>query len=392
MVENIIVFALGALVATLLALLVVPVIWRRALRLVEQRIRATTPLTMAEIKSEKDLVRADYAVQLRKVEVRYEEVKSQAAARQIELGRREARVFELETELGAREVDVEELEQKIEELQSNVLGLERQISSQNASLKEKQHTISSSNDSLRAAKAELDDISSTADARKVEIAALTTQLEAARGRIEELRADLATRSVESEGRASEVDELTGVLKGRDARIRALTNRVRRRRELSLERRRRARELADLLAAQRERVAEKTAALSAAALGKMKQEEDIRKLEEAGALLKSRIADLEAKLEIKDREVERLGKKEERMRTRKSAAMPSETDAAQLRESIADLAARITRMAALEGDDEVRALIDAVSADSRGVTTAAARRGERIPLAQRIKEVDLTPGE
>ena len=86
MIENLVVFALGALVATFLALLVIPVIWRRAARLIEQRIRTTTPLSMAEIKADKDLDRADYAVQLRKVEVRYDEVKTLAAERQIELG------------------------------------------------------------------------------------------------------------------------------------------------------------------------------------------------------------------------------------------------------------------------------------------------------------------
>ncbi|MCT8971778.1 hypothetical protein [Microbaculum marinisediminis] len=396
MIENIVVFALGALVATLLALLVIPVIWRRAARLIEERIRATTPLSMAEIQSEKDLIRADYAVQLRKVEVRYEEEKGLAAEREIELGRRQGRVNELEAELDARELAIAEQDERIEELQGTVLGLERQISSQTASLKEKQHLISEGNDTLREVRAQLTEAAGLADSRKVEIAALKTQLENHKSRIEEMRAELATRAIEAEERGSAVDELSGALKGREARIALLNSRVARRRDVSLERRKRAKELQALLEAQRERVAEKTAALSAAALKQLKQDEDIKILEEERAALKKVIADFEAKLEIKDREIARLGQRGGTSGAASSAAAMGDGDAAQLRESIADLAARITRQAAEQGDDEVRALIDAVSPDGQRVpsrkTGAGRSGGARTPLAERIKEADLTPGE
>ncbi len=390
MIENVVVFALGALVATLLALLVIPVIWRRAARLIEERIRATTPLAMSEIQSEKDLIRADFAVQLRKVEVRYDEEKALAAEREVQLGRRQARIGELEIELEAREQTIAELDERVEELQGNVLALERQVALQTASLKEKQQAIADANDALREARAQLGESAGLADSRKVEIAALATQLESYKGRTMELRAELATRSVESEERGSEVDELTGAIKGREARIKVLNDRVARRRDVSLARRKRIKELEKLLEAQRERVAEKTAALSAAALNKLKQEEDIKKLQREKAELKKAVADVEAKLELKDREIARGGRS-----GTTAEAGGAGTDAAKLRENIADLAARITRMAAEGGDDDVRALIDAVSVDGRGAAGTGAKSpsgARRVPLAERIKEVDLTPGE
>jgi len=401
MIENLVVFALGALVATLLALLVIPVIWRRAARLIEARIRATTPLSMAEIQSEKDLIRADFAVQLRKIEVRYDEEKALAAEREVALGRRQARIGELEAEVAAGEETVRELDLRVEELQGTVLGLERQVSSQSAALKEKQQSISAANDKLREAEAKLNEVTALADSRKVEIAALTTQLENYESRTVELRADLATRSIESEGRGSEVDELTGAMKGREARIARLNQRLARRRDLSLQRRKQTKELTEMLEAQRERVAEKTAALSAAALNKLKQEDDIKKLQDERAELKKVVADFEARLEIKEREIARIGKSGNAVRSNDEAvpSAPSgeDRDVAQLRETIADLAARITRMAAEEGDSEVRALIDAVSVDSRGANGGGKTReggdgGKHVPLAERIKEVDLTPGE
>jgi len=417
MIENLVVFALGALVATLFALLVIPVTWRRAARLIEQRIRATTPLTMAEIQSEKDAIRADYAVQLRKVEVRLDQAKRQAAQREIEISRRDSAITELQTELASRTETIGDIEAREEELKGNVLALERQVSLQTASLKEKQMAISAANDALRARTEELTGSTEAADSRKVEVASLTTQLENYKGRVAEMRAELAARSIAAEGHASEVDELTGVLKGRDAAIARLKDRNDLRRAISRKRRERTKELEALLAGQRERVAEKTAALSAAELNKLKRDEDIKALEGEKSDLRRRIAELEAKLGLNEREAARdAGKRASPAggdkpsaiaeRARPQTMTPAETR--KLRESISDLAARITRMAADQGDGEIRALIDAVSVDTRPSGGSAAKepksngagtgrvvkggRKGRVPLAERIKEADLTPGE
>lgn len=417
MIENLVVFALGALVATLFALLVIPVTWRRAARLIEQRIRATTPLTMAEIQSEKDAIRADYAVQLRKVEVRLDQAKRQAAQREIEISRRDSAITELQTELASRAETIGDIEVREEELKGNVLALERQVSLQTASLKEKQMAISAANDALRARTEELSGSTEAADSRKVEVASLTTQLENYKGRVAEMRAELAARSIAAEGHASEVDELTGVLKGRDAAIARLKDRNDLRRAISRKRRGQTKELEALLDRQRERVAEKTAALSAAELNKLKRDEDIKALEGEKSDLRRRIAELEAKLDLNEREMARNAGGAKRSvtaggdkpsataeRARPQTMTPAETR--KLRESISDLAARITRLAADQGDGEIRALIDAVSVDTRpsggpaakdakpngaGRVVKGGRKG-RVPLAERIKEADLTPGE
>ncbi|MEJ8574121.1 hypothetical protein [Microbaculum marinum] len=412
MIENIVVFVLGALVATLFALLVIPVIWRRGARLIEERIRTTTPLSMTEIQSEKDMIRADFAVQLRKIEVKYDEIKAQAARRQIELGRRDSTIRELEAELDAREETIEDLEAREEELKNTVLGLERQVTLQASSLKEKQKAISDSNDALRGRSTELSELQSLADSRKVEIAALTTQLENYKSRLLEMRAELATRSVESEGRASAVDEMSGILKSRDAKIALLNDRLKQRRQLTAERRRRAKELEKLLDGQRERVAEKTAALSAAELKRLKFEEDIKKLTAERAELKASLAELEAKFESRERESGGTAGAPAPGVAAALAPAAAATDGhagdgagdALLRENIADLAARITRLAAEDGDNEIRALIDAVTSDNRTLNGSGGDGGAgskvkikkgaqgHLPLAKRIKEVDLTPGE
>eukprot|EP01037_Dinobryon_pediforme_P018575 gene18575-18860_t len=65
-------FALGLLTALLFALAIIPALSRRAMRLARRRLELQLPLSPAEILAERDQLRADYAVQLRVSEQKYE--------------------------------------------------------------------------------------------------------------------------------------------------------------------------------------------------------------------------------------------------------------------------------------------------------------------------------
>lgn len=69
MIEISLYFALGFLIATLLALLLMPAVWRRAVRLTRRQMEATTPLTRAEILADRDQIAAEYAVAIRRYEM-----------------------------------------------------------------------------------------------------------------------------------------------------------------------------------------------------------------------------------------------------------------------------------------------------------------------------------
>lgn len=66
--EQIMYFALGFLIAFLLALIILPSVWKRAVRLTKKRIEATTPITMAEFRADKDQLRAGFALTSRRLE------------------------------------------------------------------------------------------------------------------------------------------------------------------------------------------------------------------------------------------------------------------------------------------------------------------------------------
>ena len=67
MIESIMLFGIGFLVASLLGLVVVPLVHNRAVRLTVRRLEAATPLSMAEIQAEKDQLRAEFAMSTRRL-------------------------------------------------------------------------------------------------------------------------------------------------------------------------------------------------------------------------------------------------------------------------------------------------------------------------------------
>ncbi len=87
MIATALIFLLGALTATLIVLLFVPLVWRRAQRLARREFNATIPTSVNEIRAEMDLVRATSAFSLRREERRARELTEQAARERGEAGR-----------------------------------------------------------------------------------------------------------------------------------------------------------------------------------------------------------------------------------------------------------------------------------------------------------------
>lgn len=101
---------LGFLVAILVVLLLAPAYWRRAVRLTTSRIKQSMPLTEAEIRADKDRLRAEYAIKVHRLEAKAEQSALDAARQQIELNRRDAAISQLEGEIGRLKTSLEEHE------------------------------------------------------------------------------------------------------------------------------------------------------------------------------------------------------------------------------------------------------------------------------------------
>ncbi len=93
-------FAMGLLVAGLGAVIIVPLIHGRAVRLTERRLEGAIPASMAEIVADKDLLRADFALSMRKLEIEIEKLRAKNATANAELSRKSDLVNRLKIELG----------------------------------------------------------------------------------------------------------------------------------------------------------------------------------------------------------------------------------------------------------------------------------------------------
>jgi len=96
MIQAVMLISLGFLAASLLALLVAPAAWARAVRLTSHRIRSSLPINETEIRAEKDQLRASHAVTVHQLEKKIERAEMRAARQRVELNRRDAKITELE--------------------------------------------------------------------------------------------------------------------------------------------------------------------------------------------------------------------------------------------------------------------------------------------------------
>jgi uncharacterized coiled-coil protein SlyX len=107
-IQYIMLVLLGFLAASLLALLLAPAFWSRAVRLTTERLKQALPLSESEILADKDQLRAKYAMRVHQLEKQVEQASLGAARQKIELNRRDANISNLEAQIGKLQTEVEE--------------------------------------------------------------------------------------------------------------------------------------------------------------------------------------------------------------------------------------------------------------------------------------------
>jgi hypothetical protein len=164
MIDMVMYAALGFLVASLLALMLASPLWRRAVRLTTRRIEASMPMSVTDIQADKDQLRAEYAVELRRVEVALEKAKDKAARELVQANKRRVEIAVLNDELAAAKGRLEEnananrvLEQTIKrrlpDLEARIKAAKEAIAELEASNTELRTTVASQTAALKEARA-----------------------------------------------------------------------------------------------------------------------------------------------------------------------------------------------------------------------------------------------
>jgi hypothetical protein len=99
MIESIMYLGIGFLAASISVLAVVPIVHQRAVRLTTRKIEDTIPSSVAEIAADKDLLRAEFAISTRSLEMKVDQLKSKDATQLLQLGRNGNTIHHLRTEL-----------------------------------------------------------------------------------------------------------------------------------------------------------------------------------------------------------------------------------------------------------------------------------------------------
>ena len=388
MIEPIMYFGIGFLVAALVGLVVIPLVHGRAVRLTMRRLEASTPLSMAEIQADKDQLRAEFAMSTRRLEMSVEQLKTKSTSQLAELGKKGDAINRLKIELGEKTATIFALEARDKALRDQLRATEEEIAVKTATRHDAERTLSDKQAELAKMMGELDERSTFADAQKVEIIALKAQIEALKDRLTAAGNDVKAAEDRREAErvalkaaTRELDDERGKVQNLGRRVSELEQQLAAQTTEAEILGRRAHDLENRLTEQSRLLAQtevelrhRQAHIEAAA----KTESDLRaaiaelhgRTSSATERLKGEKAQLQAELDRTKDERDRLSRDLASMKRETEEAWASErVENSLLRERINDVAAEVARLAsALEGPNSP---IDAILAAETARDRAAA---------------------
>ncbi len=184
MIEALMFASIGFLAASLLALAIVPPIHNRAQRLLMRRIEASVPLSVAEIRADKDCLRAEFAMSIRRLELIIDELKAKNASQSVELGRKTAEINQLKATLDAKMATMSAFKKR------QILPFrkaEEEFPVKANPLRDAEFALAEKEAEITRLKEELRERSSTENSQRVEMVALRIQNDTLRDQITDLR-------------------------------------------------------------------------------------------------------------------------------------------------------------------------------------------------------------
>lgn len=373
MIQATLIFILGFLSAVFLAVLVAPAIWRRAVALTRRRIEAALPLTMNEIRADKDAVRAEYAMATRKLEVTVRSLREQIAAQSVEVDRIRDDERRIMRERDEKAEEIAALRRQEADLRAALQKGEEEIARLAGLIAERDRLIGERDREIEKLGAMYDEASFNASSRQIDLVAQESKIEKLEEEASALREQYEEAQAELRQMTAQAAELDQSVRAEKRRIVALERKLEKLtatlsdREEKLERRERDLERLRAKLGQASDSGRETAAKLAA-----EQDRAVRLREE---------------LAVQARELKAMrAVQEKKLRAANGEGGGDAIESALLRERINDLAAEVVSLTArLEGpDSEIDRLLAAAP--------AAGGTGDGAPsLAERIRTLQKATG-
>jgi chromosome segregation ATPase len=199
MIESIMFFTGGFLVAGLLALILISFVHHRAVRLTRRRLEDAIPVSMAEIQADKDNLRAEFAMSARRLELSVEQLKAKATSQLGEIARKTEAINRLKAELAEKTAITDDLDARAKSLGNRIRSTEQEYQAKIAAVEANERALAAKEAELTKAASELNEQRLTSDTHRVELAVLKTQSERFKAQIDDARQeaeDAARRLVE----------------------------------------------------------------------------------------------------------------------------------------------------------------------------------------------------
>ena len=135
-------------------------------------------MSIAEIRADKDQLRAEFAMSTRRLELSVEQMKAKTTGQLAELGKKTDAINHLKRELGEKTATIFALETRDKNLRDQLRATEGGIRAEVGALREAERALADKQAELAKLMAELGERSIMADSQRVELAALRTQIEA----------------------------------------------------------------------------------------------------------------------------------------------------------------------------------------------------------------------
>jgi chromosome segregation ATPase len=186
MIESIMFFAGGFLVAGLLALALISSVHHRAVRLTQRRLQDALPVSLTEIQADRDKLRAQFAMSACRLEMTVEQLEAKVTNQRGEIARKSEAIARLKAQLAEKDGLADELGAKLKGLSIENREAEQGYALQSATAEATAQALAAREADLAKAALDINELTLTGETQKVEIALLKTQIEQFRSRIGEL--------------------------------------------------------------------------------------------------------------------------------------------------------------------------------------------------------------
>ncbi len=218
-------FGIGFLCASLLGLIIIPLVHNRAARLTIKRLDAATPVSMAEIQADKDQLRAEFAISTRRLEMSVEQLKARSTTQLGELGKKTEAIAMLKHELGEKSAALTAMEAHLKTLQDQVVTTEQELSVKSTTANETATALADMESALTKLNTEIGEHTATTGAHKTEILNLNAQIDSLKAQLERNEQDVKDAQARLTRERSDADAATKELSDERGKAETLTNRV-----------------------------------------------------------------------------------------------------------------------------------------------------------------------